>query len=219
MPLADHHRDMLHASAIKDEVIEARGYRSVDADELEELGFSKWQCRMGLLIPHHGVGGEIRDPELRPDEPRIGKTSGKAIKYESPYGSANFLDVNPLMAGEISKPRTVIFITEGAKKVDSLASHDITAIGLKGVWGWRGKNKDGGSTTLPDWEELAIKGNRFVIAFDNDIFSNPMVNEAVRRLKQWLLYRKADSVRVLLLPHDGTEKMGVDDWLASMQKV
>jgi hypothetical protein len=56
--LLDHHRENLYASAIKNEVIKARGYRSVDANELEELGFSKWQCRQGLLIPHHGVGGE-----------------------------------------------------------------------------------------------------------------------------------------------------------------
>jgi len=45
------------------------------------------------------------------------------------------------------------------------------------------------------------------------------VNSALRRLKQFLLYRKADSVLVLELPYGGAEKIGVDDYLASIQKV
>ena len=40
-------------SAISDEIIEARGYRTITSkDELEELGFARSQCHVpGLLIP------------------------------------------------------------------------------------------------------------------------------------------------------------------------
>jgi len=216
--LREEHTQMLHESAINDEVIAARGYQTIDATEAAGFGFARWQLLGGLLIPLCGVDSRGKGYQLRPDKPRISKASGKPIKYETPMGQHNHLDVNPLMQPLVRMARQAIFITEGAKKADALASFGIPAISLTGVWNWRGKNSDGGYTTLPDWEDVSMRGSRFVIAFDNDIFTNPMVNEAVRRLKQWLLYRKADTVRVLQLPHDGAEKMGVDDYLASLQK-
>ena len=217
--LLPEHLDMLHASAINDAVIEARGYQSINAADAEEYGFSYRQRLSGLLIPLWGVDGTVRGYQLRPDTPHISETTGKPIRYETPWGQTNVLDVNPLMQANMRMAKQGFWITEGSKKVDSLASHGITAIGLSGVWNWRGKNSDGGYTTLADWEDVNIKGSRFVVAYDSDIYTNPMVNSAAKRLKQFLLYRKADSVRVLELPHDGPEKIGVDDYLASIQKV
>jgi len=212
------HTAMLRSSAINDDVIAARGYQSIDAPESAAYGFARWQLLGGLLIPLCGVDGSVKGYQLRPDTPRISKTSGKPIKYETPMGQPNHLDVNPLMQPVVRMARQAIFITEGAKKADALASLGIPCISLTGVWNWRGKNDDGGYSALADWEDVNIRGSRFIIAFDNDIHINPMVNNALRRLRQWLIYKKADQVNILKLPYDGTDKIGVDDYLASMQK-
>ena len=123
------------------------------------------------------------------------------------------------MQPEVRKGRSELWITEGAKKGDALTSCGLPAISLKGVWGWRGRNPEGGTTALADWDDVNIRGSRFVIAFDSDLVTNKGVNDAVRRLKQFLLYRQADSVKIVKLPQEGNEKVGVDDYLASIQKV
>ena len=207
---------MLRDSGISDEVIEARGYKSVKYHDCPLYLFSEWQCMNGLLIPLHGTDGTIKGHQLRPYKPRTNK-KGKTVKYETPTGESNFLDINPLMLHRIQQPREVIWITEGAKKVDALATIGLPCIGLKGVWGWRGKNPQGGFTTVADWEDVNIKGNTFVIAFDNDIHTNQMVHDSMYRLKQFLLHRGADTVGILQLPYDPENKMGVDDYLASIR--
>src|SRR3954447_2267352 len=96
MYLSEHHKKMLvEESGILEEVIEARGYRTIEKKvELESLGFSKPQRNVpGLLIPAYSPNGEIATYQYRPDEPRI--KDGKPVKYETPSGSHMVLDVHP----------------------------------------------------------------------------------------------------------------------------
>jgi hypothetical protein len=59
-------------SGIAEDVIAARGYRSVtDTAELRELGFSGSQCRAGLLLPVWCTDGSNGFHVLRPDNPRV----------------------------------------------------------------------------------------------------------------------------------------------------
>jgi len=214
--LSEEHRAMLYESAIDNDVIEARGYRTITSGEAQEYGFASWQCLGGLLLPLWGVDGSSKLPQLRPDYPRTSKKSGKSIKYETPLGATNFLDINPLMRSILHIPEAPIYITEGAKKGDALASIGVAALSLKGVFGWRGRTPEGQYTTLPDWEDIPIKNRAFVIAFDNDIYTNKMVNDALKRIRTWLLYKGASSAKVLHLPKHGTNKIGVDDYLYQM---
>ena len=92
--LLPHHRDLLAARAVGDDVADARGYRSVGKAEARELGFTGSQARPGLLIPLWNVHGEQCGYQLRPDDPRLNK-AGKPIKYEAPKGQRNILDVPP----------------------------------------------------------------------------------------------------------------------------
>jgi len=216
--LLPQHKEMLAASAIspEHEVAKARGYRSMasrhDFEELEALGFSKQQCRLpGLLIPLYNVHGEADGYQYRPDDPRL--KTGKPIKYESPRGQRNILDINPLSRQKLRQSKEVIFITEGAKKADALATIGLTAINLSGVYGWRGKNEVGGTTALPDWEDIAIEKNRFVLAFDSDLLTKKQVFGALKRLKDFLEGRRADKVRILVIPPLLTGKTGVDDYI------
>ena len=205
---------MLKDSGISNEVIEARGYQSIAKGDCELYGFDWWQCRDGLLVPLWGTDGHIKGHQLRAYEPRIKKGSTKPIKYETPSGQGNFLDINPLMLDLVKKNNQVIWITEGAKKSDSLASIGIPCISLKGVWGWRGTNEHQGKTAVGDWEDISIKGNPFVIAFDNDIHTNYAVLDAMHRLRKYLISRGAEPVGTLMLPYDPENKMGVDDYIA-----
>ena len=95
-PLSPTHRHMLEVdSGISTTVIAARGYQTIKVKaRLAELGFSQSQWRVPtLLIPVHGLSGEIATYQSRPDHPRISK--GKPLKYETPTGTRMVLDVPP----------------------------------------------------------------------------------------------------------------------------
>jgi len=200
--LLQHHFEHLQASAISIEVLKQRGYRSVlRKGELGELGFSKSQQRVpGLLIPLWGVDGKVCGYQYRPDKPRL-NARRKPIKYETPYGASNSIDCPRRCQGALSDPSIRLWILEGAKKADSLASHGLTTISLNGVFGWRGKSKQGGVIALGDWESIAFKGHEVVLSFDSDAATNENVALARSRLARFfssrgLAYRMASEGRL-----------------------
>lgn len=169
----------------------------------------------GLLIPLLDTRGSTWGYQYRADNPRC-DIHGKPFKYESQGGArggCNALDFSPRTAGKIDDPKVEKWITEGALKGDALAQVDLCAISVRGVSGYRGRNAKGGKTMLASWEEVAIENSDFVIAYDSDIASNPMVAAAAVRLDDYLFHRKART-RYLVLP-DGPDgkKQGVDDYL------
>ena len=84
-----------------------------------------------------------------------------------------------------------LFITEGIKKGDALASRDLCAVALLGVWNWRGTNTEGGKVALPDWESVALNGRQVYIMFDSDVMVKQSVHAALVRLKAFLETRGA----------------------------
>jgi hypothetical protein len=215
-PLLPQHAQLLRDSAISDEVADQRGYRSIlNAGDLNGL-FGSSQRRPGLLIPLYKVHGERFSQQLRPDEPRTGK-DGKLLKYETPAGLKMALDVPPPARGHLGDPATPLWITEGIRKIDALASAGLYGVALLGVWNWRGRNDDGGTTVLPDWEAIALKGRTVIIAFDSDAFWSPHVHQATERLGRFLEHRGAE-VAFVYLPSENGAKVGVDDFLAAHGK-
>ncbi len=218
--LLDQHRALIGGSAIDPAVAAERGYRSVTRpEELRQLGFSAAQCRVpALLVPIHGVRGNIASYQLRPDSPRVGD-GGRAIKYETPRGSAMVLDVHPRVRGWLDDPTCELWITEGARKADSGISLGLCVIALLGVWNWRGKNEKGGLTTLADWEAIALNDRDVFVVFDSDVMTKPPVFEALKRLRSFLESRGAH-IKVVYLP-DGPDgaKVGLDDFIASGRDV
>jgi Domain of unknown function (DUF3854) len=186
--LASHHETMLREeSGISPKVVEARGYRTVDTkSELKSLGFSECQCnKPGLLIPVYSPTGAIATYQFRPDEPRIDK-DGKSVKYETPSGSRMILDVHPFAREMLGNPTKPLFITEGIKKGDALVSRGQCTVTLLGVWGWRGRNGDGGLTALAEWDYVALNDRQVYIVFDSDVMLKPQVYKAMVRLKAFL---------------------------------
>ena len=180
--LLPQHAALLTASAITDEVAQARGYRSVEQKaRLTELGFSSTQARVpALLIPIWNVQGEIALYQTRADEPRI--LDGKAVKYEIPRGSRMVLDVPLHCHQDLGDPAVPLFVTEGVRKADAAASVGLCCIALLGVWNFRGTNEQGGKTALPEWESIALNDRLIYIVFDSDVMTKASVSQALARL-------------------------------------
>jgi len=225
--LLERHLQHLRASAISDDVIRERAYRSVlrcgpDIEKpapgyvvLGRYGFKQSQMILpAILMPMYGVDGTVVLHQLRPDTPRISQASGKPVKYETPAKRSMRLDVPPQCREDLDDPSVPVFITEGIKKGDALASAGACAIALLGVYNWRGTNEKGGTVALADWELVALNGRTVYICYDSDILDKPMVKQAMERLAAFLVARKAE-VRVVRLPSGPKgQKVGVDDFLA-----
>jgi hypothetical protein len=215
--LAAHHANMLRQSAIHDDVIAARGYWSAERAEVIALGFAPQQVEgPGLVLPLHTTDGGNGLYVFRPDKPRVTqtKTESKTLKYEFPKGAGMRLDVPPLCLPALGNPAIPLWVTEGQKKADSLASHGLTAVALLGVWNFIGKNKHGGKTFLADWDYIALNGRDVRIVYDSDVMSKLEVRQALERLTEHL-QRKGAHVAAVYLHGGATGKVGVDDWLAA----
>ena len=116
--LSKKHLKMLREeSGVSDEVIIARGYRTVtDEKELIPLGFSTVQRNTpGLLIPGFAPDGRNGFYSFRPDSARVienrrkrnpdGSFKQRVIKYEIPTGSGVRLDCPPVCSEKIKVPK------------------------------------------------------------------------------------------------------------------
>jgi len=212
--LTDHFRHLSEGSSISVDVIKERGYRSMlGKSELEKLGFTSAQRRApGILIPLWSVDGKEAGFQFRPDHPRT-SSRGKPVKYESPAGSSNRLDCPPRCQKMIGNPQVPLWITEGSKKADALASKGACGISVTGVWGFKGKNQFGGITFLTDWDYVALKNRTVYLAFDSDIVTKEPVRKALEHIGEHLK-RKGATVQIIQLPQlEGQSKTGIDDYL------
>lgn len=219
-PLSPTHIAQLReGSGIADEVIVARGYRTITkATELREFGFSPEQCRTvpGLLIPQCGTDGSNGVYIFRPDNPRVffdkRKNKEKVIKYEAAKGQGIRLDCPPRCKPDLGNPDVDLWVTEGSKKADAGATHGLCIIALNGVWGFKGKNEFGGVTILADWDHVVLKGRTVNIVFDSDVMIKIEVRKALERLVEFL-QRKGANVNCVYLPGEGETKIGLDGYL------
>lgn len=212
--LIESHFQHLHqGSGISIDVISERGYRSaLNPKMLAEAGFSKSQCRPpGILIPLWGVDGEKTGYTYRPDNPRMNRKD-KPLKYENPKGSSLRLDCPPRCQIMLGDPSVDLYITEGVKKGDALASQGVSALVLSGVWGFKAKNQRSGVTLLVDWDHIALNGRKVYVVFDSDVISKSSVHQALQRLTEHLRRRKAEVFHIFLPPNN-YGKTGVDDYL------
>lgn len=212
----DHLASLKEESSIGKDAIEDRGYRTVtDSAELSALGFNDAQaaCVPALLIPIHGVDGDIVGYQIRPDSPRL-NDHDKPVKYETIAGWSMRLDIPPGVRKFVEDPSETLWITEGLKKADSGATRGMAIIGLIGVWNWKGANASGGSVELADWDRIPIKGRKICIVYDSDVMRKPQVRQALRRLAAMLRRRGAKSVEAIVPPQESEAKCGLDDYFA-----
>jgi hypothetical protein len=221
---AEQGRELHVESAISEEVSSARGYRTItDTKELAALGFApKQQLTPGLLMPGHGPDGSNGFCAYKPDYPRQarnnkGELTDKVIKYEIPAGASMRLDVPPVCRPMLADPSIPLWMTEGVKKADALASHGFCAACLYGVWNFKGQNAFSGLTVLADFDFIAWNGRDVRIVFDSDVTIKPEVRKALERLTE-ILQRKGAHVSAVYLPGGRDNKVGVDDFLREHTK-
>lgn len=226
--LSEKHYAMLHeGSGIKDEIIDARGYRtSTDAKELIDLDFSTPQSKNvpGLLLPVCTPDSGNTLCTYRPDLPRVlqdrrkrnsdGTYKQRVIKYEVHKGAGRRLDCSPLCLLKLADPSIPLWLTEGQKKADALATHGLCAVAILGVWNIKSKNAFGGVAFLADFDYIAFNGREVRIVFDSDVMSKREVQQALARITEHL-QRKGAYVRHVYLPPMNGKKVGVDDYLLS----
>lgn len=221
LPLSPEHRRMLlEESGISPDVVAERAYRTItNPKDLEALGFKRYQRRVpGLLIPLYGPDGLAAGYQYRPDRPRTRHSQDgtvKVSKYENLPGTGVRMDCPPRCRTRLADPRVPLWITEGAKKADALASHGLCALSLQGVWGFKGANAFGGVTFQADWDHIAFKGRDVRVVYDSDVAAKLGVRSACARLAEHL-QRRGACVRIVYLPSDPNgAKVGVDDYLAN----
>lgn len=151
-----------------------------------------------------------------PDTPRL--REGKPVKYETPVGQRNGLDVPPGVGPLLGDPTVPLWVTEGVKKADAAAVAGLCCVALPGVWSWRGSNDKGGKVAIPDWHDVALNGRRVVLAFDSDVIVKRPVRTALDALAGYLASKGA-AVEYLHLPHDDEAKTGLDDYLTAGHSV
>lgn len=221
--LAPAHAEQLRLSAINPAIIDARGYRSIAPGAVADWRALAGEIHTDDLLRKILHGGALAFPLfrtadskpftwiLRPDLPRTNK-EGKAVKYEYPRAVPNILDVLPQYRTALGDPAVDLWITEGCKKADALASaygESIVPVNENGVWGWRSKGK-----LLDDFKAICWEGRRIIVAPDGDVRHNKHVYAAVQRTARLFTAWGAREVLVLLLPCDKDgPKIGVDDYL------
>lgn len=214
MILAEHHLAMLNASGINLERARIRGYETIEvADRLIELDITKaGRSTPGLLIPQLRINGSTWGYQYRPDEPRC-NAKGKPIKYETPVGQRNGIDVPPGVGPLLGIPAIPLWITEGVKKADCGAARGLCIVALPGVWSWRGKNQYGGKVAVGDWNDIALDHRQVILAFDGDVARKPEVRDALSAVGAYVRSKGA-TVAYLHLP-DTDNKTGLDDYLVA----
>src|SRR5215204_1064701 len=207
-------REITEESAIDPEVALERGYYlEKKKSGLEQLGFKRSQQRTpAIVIPRFSPCGESIPAQIKPDKPLVEERNGKSRprKYETPAGTEIRLSVPPRAVPMMRDLQKTLYITEGDKKGDALASVGEAVIALQGVECWR---------SLGDWEHVALYGREVIIAYDADVMINPNVQRAIESLAAFLHDRGA-VVKYLNWPdkYHGT-KTGIDDYLEAGGKI
>lgn len=209
--LSDSHRRMLEeASAIRPEVIAARGcFTEADKRNLERIGHAKANGRVPcLVVPLHSADGETVIYQIRPDTPPV-NAEGETAKYLLPKGARLVVDCNPIARPDVLNPDVPLWITEGAKKADSAISRSLACVSISGVDCWQQ-----GKVPLPEWYQIPMKARPVYVAFDSDAMTKREVWFALKRFTAFLRSRGA-AVQIVYLPagEDGA-KVGLDDFFA-----
>jgi hypothetical protein len=222
--------DALAARWITPELADAAGIRRVDSLTGCGMFGRKRGDLAGLIIPNLWPGDDhVREYRLRLDHPELERSLDGTVrergKYIGPPQRGNVLYIPPGVASVLlTDTRTPVVVTEGEFKALALwrASRSgptprFLPVSVAGVWCFRGTV---GKTTgpdgdrrdvkgvLPDFERIAWKGRRVIIAYDADAELNPKVRAARAALTGTLAER---GTTVGVLEWLETEGKGVDD--------
>ena len=124
------------------------------------------------------------------------------------------MDCPPRCRSKLADPSVPLWVTESnGKKTDAIAQAGFYAVGVNGVYGYKGRNQFGGVAWLADWDYISLKGRKVIIGFDSDTQTNSNVRRARAVLTEHFR-REGTRVKWVDLPSGPNgEKVGIDDYL------
>src|SRR5688572_25231312 len=145
--LLDEHREVLEiGSGISPEIIEGRGYYSLDSRQIA------WLVQLEIVAPATmRAEGWMGIPIWRPDGQKHGEIirvfggDNDRMKYVWPTGLRLCLDIHPQNLEHVLDTSIPVFITEGIKKADAVLSSarreglELVVLAANGCDGWRSK--------------------------------------------------------------------------------
>jgi len=205
-------------SAISPEVLAESGARSIlHGRDLPDV-FSERQRRRapGVLFTAHRPNGETSWC-FRPDRPNP-KRPGH--KYEQPAkalgGAGNVLDILPSQRHLIADTSCPVIFCEGTKKMLSIVSaareagEHVLVVSITGCWNWL----HNGGEPIPDLLDIPLQGRKAVVMYDSDMLRKVEVQDAARRLAEYLQGRGARTYVTYLTDAEDGSKVGADDHFA-----
>lgn len=175
--------------------------------------------RAGLVIPYYAPDGNLLHIKGQPfgrvrwlDTPKASMFHGrvKAPRYGQPKGTGIQVYFPPLMDWEdilADVTRPIIF-TEGEAKALTACLHGYVCIALGGVYNFANSGQLVPVLAAAQWTKRPV-----AIIYDSDAATNPDVLAAEARLVDELGTQRRAAIRIVRLPDDGGEKVGLDDFL------
>lgn len=219
--LAEHHREQLHASGLKDEYIDKLEWWTTDStSEVQRvLGRKKVPSGQCLMIPHRRPDGTCEFVHVRPNNPRT-DSSGKLVKYETPRRQAP----EPYFASDADRLKDAalpLVITEGQKTgaaLDSLGYPTVALTGINLAHDVEHRKATGEWRLHPLISDFTtIEGRECFVAIDRDSTGPKRVKvyKAAEKIAGMLRAAGAKSVKIVVPPGQGSKKIGFDEMLAA----
>jgi hypothetical protein len=220
--LSDEHRRVLRdESGISDEIIDERGYHTLDKAAVTIL--------VALEVVHPlalEAEGWLAIPTFRPDGQKHGEVlrlfgnKGKA-KYLFPTGERNAFDIHPGYTAYTLDASIPILMTEGIKKADALLTaaerenFECVVVAVNGCYGWH-STVEGSPVASPDFLDIAWKERRVYVISDSDYRTNDNVRKGWSECATYLAGKTGPHrTQLVVVPPHGLDKQGADDWLVS----
>lgn len=189
-----------------------------DKDTLKDrLGFASINGQsilstcMLIEFPYFGQDGSIILLRYKLI-PSLEDKAGNEVKYLHPLGKPAIPYILPSVWAVKDKSNKPVWIVEGEKKTLAVLQYGQHCIGLSGVWNFRAGAKSDLNNDKSLWAEIecfAIRGRNIFMAFDSDLWTNPMVRRALYELS-FKLYNKGVNVKIVTW---GNKDKGIDDFL------
>lgn len=189
----------------RDDLKERLGRTSIDGHELLK------EFKL-IEVPCTNEKGEPQDYYFKIVPPAKDE-HGKDIKYLHPIGKPALPYILPEVWAVKDKVNKPVWITEGVKKALKLFQHGRYVIALSGVWNFKASKNYGLEKDKSLWAELDafhFRGRTVYLAFDMDLWTNPLVRMALYELS-FKLFERGAVIRVVTW--EGGK--GVDDHLAA----
>jgi hypothetical protein len=141
-------------------------------------------------------------------------TDKKPLRYVQEPNTAPvaYFPLNQDWAPIIDDVNQPLIITEGEFKAIKACQEGFPTIGLGGVYNW--KSNKLGIRWLASLEPIKWVRRNVYICFDSDFKTNPMVCSALQDLADEL-YKRGAFVSLVVLPAEGKDKLGLDDFLVA----